>query len=124
MKTRNETINELYLAWTQGGYPEVYADRAECRDWLEGLVTEDDPDGYFRLSELTDAQRSELAEEICGMYDKSTAKFFEGYGEIEWLEPEAYYKGGWSPVEKVGEDDESYDIVVNQNSTEYRYTNI
>ena len=45
---------------------------------------------------------------------------FEEFGELEWLEPEEYYAGGWSPFD-YGDD---YDIVINRERTELRYTNI
>lgn len=74
MKTRSETINDLYIAWTQGGYPELYRNRTECRDWLEGLVNEDDPEGYFRLNELSEEELSALADELCNMYEKESTR--------------------------------------------------
>lgn len=49
---------------------------------------------------------------------------FEGYGEIEWLEPEQYYTEPWKYLEMAtGEDRERYDIVVNGDyPCEIRYT--
>lgn len=49
-------------------------------------------------------------------------KFFEGYGELEWLEPEKYWSDAWKPIEKVGSGEDSYEIVLNGARTEYRYT--
>ena len=46
---------------------------------------------------------------------------FEGYGELEWLEPEEYWSGAWFPVAKVGGEEESFEIVSNMPRTEYRY---
>lgn len=51
---------------------------------------------------------------------------FEGYGNLEWLEPEQYYKEPWKFLEvAVGGDGERYDIVIKGNyPCELRYTNI
>ena len=51
-------------------------------------------------------------------------RYFEGYGIIKWLDPADYWcsEDGWSPVGKVGEYDDSFDIVINRARTEYRYT--
>ena len=51
-------------------------------------------------------------------------KYFENYGIIAWLDPADYWFSdeGWSPVEKTGSDEDSFDIVINRARTEYRYT--
>lgn len=47
------------------------------------------------------------------------------YGELEWLDPKEFYADCWSIVESVrGTDKEPYDIVINLETQEYRYTNI
>lgn len=68
--TRNETIYEIYNAWTQGGYPELYSNRAECREWLEDVKTEEIQGAYFQLSDLSSDELDKLAEELCSMYEK------------------------------------------------------
>lgn len=52
--------------------------------------------------------------------------YFEGYGNLEFLEPEEFYKGGYIPVEiATGEDGEEYDIVIlGTVNAEFFYTNV
>ena len=54
-----------------------------------------------------------------------------GFGELKWLEPEDYYRDGWSIVGQVlGPDPEGkldyvpYDVVIDANECEMRYTSI
>ena len=50
---------------------------------------------------------------------------FEGYGELEWLEPTDYYAGPWKYLEAAkAEDGEMYDIVIKDRCypCERRYT--
>lgn len=53
-------------------------------------------------------------------------KEFEGYGKLEWLDPEQYYAEPWKPL-AIAEDaeGEKYDIVIKGSyPCELRYTNI
>ena len=50
---------------------------------------------------------------------------FEGYGELEWLEPTDYFAGPWKYLETArAEDGEMYDIVIDDRHypCERRYT--
>ena len=49
---------------------------------------------------------------------------FEFYGELEWLEPEDYYKGPWTYVCSSYISEGDYDLVRNKTTMEMRYTNI
>ena len=52
--------------------------------------------------------------------------YFEGYGELEWLEPHDYYASAWKYLRSAeGEDGELYDIVIiGDYPCELRYTTI
>lgn len=49
--------------------------------------------------------------------------WFSGFGFLSWLDTKEYYKGEWTYVHSAhGDDGERYDIVRNEDGTEYRYT--
>lgn len=77
MKTRPETMRELFTAWTQGGSPEIYSAPGECLQWLFDMQAagEDIPDGYFPIRALSVDQLAELAAELCGMYETESAAY-------------------------------------------------
>lgn len=52
--------------------------------------------------------------------------YFEGYGELEWLEPKDYYAAAWKYLRSAeGADGEMYDIVIMWDyPCELRYTTI
>lgn len=49
-------------------------------------------------------------------------KYFEEIGYLEYIEPEEFYAGDWTPVEQA-EDEEGtvWDIVYSLRDQEYRY---
>ena len=54
-------------------------------------------------------------------------EYFEGYGYLEWLEPEQYYAEPWiyhGSTTACGMEDsgELYAIVINKDTDEFRYT--
>lgn len=57
------------------------------------------------------------------MLIKNAPMNFEGYGKLEWLDPDDYYSGHWDYVGYAdGADGTEYDIVRNEYEMEYRYT--
>lgn len=49
--------------------------------------------------------------------------WFRGYGFLEWLEPEEYWKDSWEYHRiAYGSDEQEYDIV--ELNGDYRYTNV
>lgn len=52
--------------------------------------------------------------------------YFSYYGGIlNWLEPQQYFAEPWKYMRTVeGEDGEMYDVVMHQETGEFRYTNI
>lgn len=64
---------------------------------------------------------------ITGFRKGQTMKnYFEGYGELEWLEPKDYYAAAWKYLRSAeGADGEMYDIVImGDYPCELRYTTI
>ena len=51
-------------------------------------------------------------------------KFFEDYGWLEGIEPEEFYAGPWGIIGTASDDEDEYDIVINYDKTEYKYTTI
>ena len=51
-------------------------------------------------------------------------KYFEDYGDLEWLEAEDFYAGNWSIHEAhvKADDGDEYTIVISGDNTELRYT--
>lgn len=103
------TMNNQYSAASlyDGGW------RAEDRDQLisEYGLTAEEADGICR----------ELAE----YEEEATAKEFEDYGRLKYINPEAFYEEGWSIAGLAeDEDGDAYDIVLSSDKTEYRYTTI
>ena len=59
------------------------------------------------------------------MLIKNEQMNFEGYGRLEWLNPDDYYKGRWDYIGyATGADGSEYDIVRNEYDMEYRYTHV
>lgn len=51
--------------------------------------------------------------------------YFKEYGQLDWIEPEAYFAGNYKYVGwAVGEDDQPYDILLDNDTQEYFYSNV
>ena len=103
------TMNNQYSAASlyDGGW------RAEDRDQLI--------DEY----NLTAEEADDLCRELAEVEEEATAKEFEDYGKLKYINPEAFYEEGWSIAGQVeDEDGDASDIVLSADKTEYRYTNI
>ena len=103
------TMNNQYSAASlyDGGW------RAEDRDQLI--------DEY----QLTEEEADEICRELAEYKEEATAKEFDDYGRLKYINPEAFYEEGWNLVGCAeDEDGDAYDIVLSADKTEYRYTNI
>jgi hypothetical protein len=59
------------------------------------------------------------------MLIKNAPMNFEGYGWLEWIDPDDYYAGPWDYVcHATGVDGIEYDIVRNLYDMECRYSHI
>ena len=85
----------------------------------------EDRDQLIEEYNLTAEEADDLCRELAEIEEEATAKEFDDYGKLKYINPEAYYEEGWSIAGQAeDEDGDAYDIVLNSDKTEYRYTNI
>lgn len=98
--------------------------------WTEEEA-KDDPEAFLdRIGEeykegLTEKDIWRVWKNVLEIEEEATAKEFEDYGKLKYINPEAFYEEGWSIAGQAeDEDGDAYDIVLSADKTEYRYTNI
>ena len=85
----------------------------------------EDRDRLIEEYDLTAEEADDLCRELAEYEEEATAKEFEDYGRLKYINPEAFYEEGWSVSGQAeDEDGDAYDIVLSADKTEYRYTNI
>ena len=85
----------------------------------------EDRDQLISEYDLTAEEADELCMGLAEVEEEATAKEFDDYGKLKYINPEAYYEEGWSIAGQAeDEDGDAYDIVLSADKTEYRYTSI
>ena len=85
----------------------------------------EDRDQLISEYDLTAEEADEICRGLAEVEEEATAKEFEDYGRLKYINPEAFYEEGWSIAGQAeDEDGDAYDIVLSGDKTEYRYTNI
>lgn len=85
----------------------------------------EDRDQLIDEYQLTEEEADEICRGLAEVEEEATAKEFEDYGRLKYLDPEAFYADGWSIAGQAeDEDGDAYDIVLSGDKTEYRYTTI
>ena len=112
MDLAGELDEMIALGWTDEeakDNPEAFLDRIG-EEYKEGLTEED----IWRVWK-----------NVLEIEEEATAKEFDDYGKLKYINPEAYYEEGWSIAGQAeDEDGDAYDIVLSADKTEYRYTSI